>query len=144
MENSAATEKSLVSDRHITAQQHIVRDDDLVADNAVVSDMRVDHQKIFISDLRRAVCRCSTMNGRLLANDVAFAYFHPTSRGRRKTNVLRFTSDDCAVPESIASADGYFPFQHDIRADRAIVPDDNGATNHAVRTDLNVRADLGP
>jgi len=106
--------------------------------------MRVDHQKIFIPDLRRAVCRCSTMNGRLLANDVAFADFHPTSRGRRKTNVLRFTSDDCAVPDSIASADGYFPFNHDISADHAIVPDGNGATNNAVRTDLNVRANLGP
>jgi hypothetical protein len=56
---------------------------------------------------------------------------------------LRFTSDYCAVPDSIASADGYFPFNHDIGADHAIVPDGNGATNNAVRTDLNVRANLG-
>src|SRR4029078_10319326 len=59
MENSAAAEKSLILNRHITAQEHIVGDDDLVADNAVVSDMGVHHQKIFIPDLRRAVCRCS-------------------------------------------------------------------------------------
>ena len=58
--------------------------------------------------------------------------------------VSSFTSDDCAVPDSIASADGYFPFNHDISADHAIVPDGNGATNNAVRTDLNVRANLGP
>jgi len=144
MENAAATEKGVVVHHYIAAQQHIVRDDDLVADNAVVSDMRVDHQKIFIPDLGRAVCRRSAVNGRLLANDVAFADFHPTSRGRRKTNVLRFTSDDCAVPDSIASADGYFPFNHDISADHAIVPDGNGPTNNAVRTDLNLRANLGP
>src|SRR5438094_6446143 len=144
MKNGGAAEKSLVADRHITAQQHIVGDDDLAANNAVVSDMRVDHQKIFIPDLGRAVCRCSTMNGRLLADDVAFADFHSTSRGRRKTNVLRFTSDDCAVADSIASADGYFPFNHDIGADHAIVRDGNGAANNTVRTDLNVRANLGP
>src|SRR5207249_10156885 len=82
METAAATEKSLIIHRHIAAQQHIVRDDHLVADNAVVSDMRIDHEKIIITDLRRAICRCSTMNGTLLANDVAFADFHPTSRGR--------------------------------------------------------------
>src|SRR6266850_2163519 len=88
MENAAATEKGVVADRHITAQQHVVRDDHLVADNAVVSDMRVGHEKIFIPDLGRAVCRCATMNSALLANDVAFADFHSTSRSRRKTNVL--------------------------------------------------------
>src|SRR6266481_8650446 len=142
MENATATEKGVVVHHHITAQQHIVRDDHLVADNAVVSDMRVGHEKIFIPDLGRAVCSCSTMNGRLLANDVAFADFYPAWRSRRKTNVLRLTSDDCAVPDSIAPADGYFPFNHDISADHAIVSDGNGAANKAVRTDLNVRANL--
>src|SRR5207249_3078978 len=112
MENAAATEKSLIIHRHIAAQQHIVRDDHLVADNAVVSDMRVGHEKIFIADLRRAVCRRSTMNGTLLAYDVAFADFNATWRGRRKTNVLRLTSDHCTVPDSIALTDGYFSFNH--------------------------------
>src|SRR6266705_2884204 len=142
MENAAATEKSLIVHHHIAAQQHIVRDDHLVADNAVVSDMRVGHEKIFIADLRRAVCRRSTMNGTLLANDVAFADFNATWRGRRKTNVLRLTSDHCAVPDSIAPTDGYFSFNHDISADHTIVGDGDGVTKNAVRTDLNVGANF--
>src|SRR6266480_5117591 len=142
MENATTAEEGLIVHNHIAAQQHIVRDDHLVADNAVVSDMRIDHEKIIISDLGRAVSRCSTMNGTLLANDVAFADFHPTWRGRRKTNVLRLTSDHCAVIDSIAPTDGYFSFNHDISADHTIVGDGDGVTKNAVRTDLNVGANL--
>src|SRR5207249_1289966 len=80
----------------------------------------------------------------LLANDVALADFDPTLRGRRKTNVLRLAPDYCAVPDSIAPTDGYFALNHDIGADHAIVSDANGTTNNAVRTDLNVRANLRP
>src|SRR2546430_15208527 len=143
MEDAAATEKGLIVHRHISAEQHIVRNDHLVADNAVVSEMRVDHEKIFMTDLGRAVCGRSTMYRTMLADDVAFADFHATWRGWRKTNVLRLTSNNCAVPDSIAPSQGYFPFNHDICADHAIVSDGNGATDNAVRTDLNVRANLG-
>src|SRR5438046_10704349 len=105
-----------------------------------MSDMRVDHEKIIITDLRRAICRCSTMNGTLLANDVAFADFHPTSRGRRKTNVLRLTSDHCAVLDSIAPTGGYFSFNHDVSADHAIVGDGDGVTENPGRPGLNFGA----
>jgi len=79
------------------------------------------------------------MNCAVLANQILLADFHSTSGGGRETNVLRLTSDHCAVPDSIAPTDGYFPFNHDIAADHAIVADSNGATNNAVRTDLNAR-----
>src|SRR6266480_1637979 len=130
MENATTAEEGLIVHNHIAAQQHIVRDDHLVADNAVVSDMRIDHEKIIISNLGRAVSRCSTMNGTLLANDVAFADFHPTWRGRRKTKVLWFPSDHGAVPDSIPLTDGYFPFDHDIRANPRPRTDDGSQVNH--------------
>ena len=84
------------------------------------------------------------MNGTLLANDVAFADFHPTWRGRRKTNVLRLTSDHGAVPDSIPPTDGYVPFDHDVGANHTIVSDGNSSANNGMGTDLNSRATLRP
>src|SRR5438270_1052039 len=107
-----------------------------------VPNMDPPHKKVPVADFSDAVFCCPAMNCAVLANQILLADFHSTSGGGRETNVLRLTSDNRAVPDSIAPTDGYFPFNHDICADHTIVSDGNGATNNAMRTDLNVRANL--
>jgi hypothetical protein len=109
-----------------------------------VPDVHAHHEKILIPNFCRAPFRRAAVNSAVFTNQIFIADFDLASCFFRKANILRGTSDNRAVPDSIASTDGYFPFHHDISADHAIVPDGNGATNNAVRTDLNVRANLGP
>jgi hypothetical protein len=141
-------ESRSTADERLVQNLHISRPKTLLAIirsfNAAVVPMCTPTMKKFSFPIFVAPFRRAAVNSAVFTNQIFIADFDPASCFFRKANILRGTSDNRAVSDSIASTDGYFPFHHDISADHALVRDGNGATNNAVWTDLNVRANLRP
>ena len=95
----ATAQERAVIDSNVTSKQTIVSDNDIISDLAIVTDVRSGHQKIVIADFCSAVLGGPTMNGTVFANDVVVSDRNLRFSVRRKRNILRRRTDDCAVSD---------------------------------------------
>ena len=137
-----ATEDHLRADGAVTGDLHRIAEDIAVADQAVVRDVGPFHQDVLTADLGGDVpARCSADDD-ILPDDIAVA-----DDERRRLSlpgeVLRRSSEDSVLVDSVALTDTGTVHQADVGIYSAVITDDYIVLDIGEGVDLHTLPDLG-
>src|SRR4051812_12706679 len=99
----------------MSGKQTTVRDHNIVSDEAIMANVRSAHQKILVANSCGAAVGTAAVDRAVLTDNIVVSDFDFRLSFQRKRNILRWHTDDRAVPDEISAADRNFSFDHDVR-----------------------------
>src|SRR3954462_3963906 len=143
MHGAVATEKHVVSDFTMTADHRVIGENDVVTDVAVMRDVRADHEEAAIANRRDTASAHSASIDRDALADLAVRADDEPGRFTFVVHGLRRCAERGEGIDRRAGPDGGVTRKMHMRDKLAVVAEGHVRTDHAIRADLDVRADNG-
>ncbi len=119
-------------------QSHTVGNHDMVSQLAVMGNVRIGHQKIMTTDAGRLAFVGCPINRHTFANLIMVADQGFTG-SPGVFQVLGFKTNRCPRKNAIVLAQGCMAFNHDIRCNERLSPNDNMRSDHGMGPHLHRR-----
>ena len=143
MKHGAATNEGIATEMDVASQHAAVGENVFVTHLNILGEMDADHEEVPFPESSGAANCAATVNGNVLANDVAWPHDNAALSRWLETQVLRVGADHGSTPDDALLTDHDSPDDLRMGLDAAACGDLYGSVDNDIGTDLDRGIDLG-